>query len=67
LAPARDRRILTDIGDSRLKKKKGRGRFLKKAAQKPLLVWSRDVEAPLAQIKKVFLVLFLQKKNGLLN
>jgi len=39
---------------------------LKKAAQKLLLCWSRDVQTPVAQMKKVFLLLFLQKKKCLL-
>jgi hypothetical protein len=40
--------------------------FLKKAAQKLLLLWSRAVETPEAQISKKFLLLFLQKKKRLL-
>ena len=38
--------------------------FLEKSgAKKLLLLMSREFHAPMAQINKVFLVLFLQKKN----
>jgi hypothetical protein len=41
-------------------------RFLKKAAQKLLHCRRRAFESPEAQIKKVFLLLFLQKKKSFL-
>jgi hypothetical protein len=37
--------------------------FLKKAAQKLLFAWVRGDEASTAQIKKVFLLLFVHKKK----
>jgi hypothetical protein len=37
-------------------------RFLKKAAQKLLLVWADGSETRTAQFKKVFLLLFVHKK-----
>jgi hypothetical protein len=40
-----------------------RSRFLKKAAQKLLLSWARGVETSTAQIKEVFLLLFVHKKK----
>jgi hypothetical protein len=40
----------------------GRGRFLKKAAQKLLFVWAVGVETSTAQTNKVFLLLFVHKK-----
>jgi hypothetical protein len=45
------------------------GRFLKKAAQKLLLCWAMGVSptAPMAQINKVFLLLFVHKKKSLLS
>ncbi|HTJ88849.1 MAG TPA: hypothetical protein VL356_01535 [Acidocella sp.] len=39
------------------------GRFLKKAAQKLLLLWACGIETSTAQIKKVFLLLFVHKKK----
>jgi hypothetical protein len=39
-----------------------RGRFLKKAAQKLLLVWASGSETRTAQTNKVFLLLFVHKK-----
>jgi hypothetical protein len=45
----------------------GRGRFFeKKRRKKLLLIWSREFCAPVAQIKKVFLLLFVHKKKCLL-
>jgi hypothetical protein len=41
--------------------------FEKKRRKKLLFVWSREFRAPMAQIKKVFLVLFLQEKNCFLS
>jgi hypothetical protein len=43
----------------------GSGRFLKKAAQKLLLCWVMGFVAdkPMAQIHKVFLLLFVHKKK----
>jgi hypothetical protein len=41
---------------------KGSGRFLKKAAQKFLLLWAGGGETTTAQISKVFLLLFVHKK-----
>jgi hypothetical protein len=38
--------------------------FLKKSGAKN--IWSREFAMPMAQMNKVFLVLFLQKKNLLL-
>jgi hypothetical protein len=41
--------------------------FLKKSGAKNFyLFWSREFDAPKAQINKVFLLLFLQKKKFLL-
>jgi hypothetical protein len=41
------------------------GRFLKKAAQKLFLCWAAGVvgDKPMAQIHKVFLLLFVHKKK----
>jgi hypothetical protein len=41
---------------------KVRGRFLKKAAQKLLLIWAGGSETSTAQSRKVFLLLFVHKK-----
>jgi hypothetical protein len=38
-------------------------RFLKKAAQKPLLAWACGVEISTPQTNKVFLLLFVHKKK----
>jgi hypothetical protein len=42
--------------------REGRGRFLKKAAQKLFRLWAGGREASTAQVKKVFLLLFVHKK-----
>ncbi|HTJ89327.1 MAG TPA: hypothetical protein VL356_04010 [Acidocella sp.] len=39
------------------------GRFLKKAAQKLLLLWASGSETSTAQVNKVFLLLFVHKKK----
>jgi len=44
---------------------KAGSRFSKKAAQKLLFYLIRDLRTPLAQFEKVFLLLFLQKKQRL--
>jgi hypothetical protein len=41
------------------------GRFLKKAAQKLLLVWAPGAETTAAQFKKVFCFFFSKKKPSL--
>jgi hypothetical protein len=41
---------------------KASGRFLKKAAQKLLLLWAGDGETSTAQFKKVFCFFFSKKK-----
>jgi hypothetical protein len=38
-------------------------RFLKKAAQKRLLIWACGAETSAAQFKRVFLLLFVHKKK----
>jgi hypothetical protein len=49
------------------RREEGSGSFLKKAAQKLLLIWTVLVSSPLAQIKRSFLVplagSFFSKKN----
>jgi hypothetical protein len=45
----------------------GSSRFLKKAAQKLLLLWARGVTTSTAQISKVFLLLFVHKKKPSLS
>jgi hypothetical protein len=45
---------------------KGSGRFLKKAAQKLMLICALGSETSTAQINKVFLLLFVHKKKRLL-
>jgi hypothetical protein len=49
--------LQTDVSD------KESGRFLKKAAQKPLLARARGVETSTAQTNKVFLLLFVHKRS----
>jgi hypothetical protein len=42
------------------------GRFLKKAAQKLLLLWAGDSETSAAQVKRVFCFFFSKKKLSFL-
>jgi len=51
------------LGESFALKGQKSSRFLKKAAQKLLLLWARGSETSTPQINKVFLLLFVHKKK----
>jgi hypothetical protein len=50
-----------------MKSRQARGSFLKKRTKKLLLIWTALEKPPRAQLAKVFLLLFFQKKQSLLT
>jgi hypothetical protein len=50
-----------------MKSRQEKASFLKKRSKKLLLIWIALVKPPRAQLSKVFLLLFFQKKQFLLT